>query len=245
MSKNERKNTLHGGKKGFAIVPWEKIKQTKNKIVYQIRSKDLDQGFPGNLLANCTYQLKKSYLLIKYEYQSDKATHVNLTNHSYWNLNKNKKDKIFDHYLKINSKKYLETNRYLIPTGRIKNVDKKKYDFSSLESLQKKLFKLSKSKKKKKLSSLDTTYVIKKSINNYVGSLKNKNTNIQIDFFSNLPGLQVYTAQNLKFKKKLYPYQGICLETQYYPDTPNKKKFPSTLIKPNKLYKCYTKIKIN
>ena len=78
-----------------------------------------------------------------------------------------------------------------------------------------------------------------------MGSLKNKNTNIQIDFFSNLPGLQVYTAQNLKFKKKLYPYQGICLETQYYPDTPNKKKFPTTLIKPNKLYKCYTKIKIN
>ena len=245
LSKNERKNTLHGGNKGFAIVPWEKIKQTKDKIVYQIRSKDLDQGFPGNLLANCTYQLKKSYLLIKYEYQSDKATHVNLTNHSYWNLNKNKKDKIFDHYLKINSKKYLETNRYLIPTGRIKNVDKKKYDFSTLESLQKKLFRLSKSKKKKKLSGLDTTYVIKKSFNNYVGSLKNKNTNIQIDFFSNLPGLQVYTAQNLKFKKKLYPYQGICLETQYYPDTPNKKKFPSTLIKPNKLYTCYTKIKIN
>ena len=126
LSKNEGKNSLHGGNKGFAIVPWEKIKQTKDKIVYQIRSKDLDQGFPGNLLANCTYQLKKSYLLIKYEYQSDKFTHVNLTNHSYWNLNKNKKDKIFDHFLKINSKKYLETDRYLIPTGRIKSVEKKK-----------------------------------------------------------------------------------------------------------------------
>ena len=78
-----------------------------------------------------------------------------------------------------------------------------------------------------------------------MASLKNKNTNIQIDFFSNLPGLQVYTAQYLKYKKKLYPYQGICLETQYYPDTPNKQKFPTTLIKPNKLCKCYTKIKIN
>ena len=98
---------------------------------------------------------------------------------------------------------------------------------------------------RKKLSGLDTTFIIKKSYNNYIGSLKNIITNIQIDFFSNLPGLQVYTAHNLKYKKKLYPYQGICLENQYYPDTPNKKKFPSTLIKPNKLYKCFVKIKFN
>ena len=245
LSKNDNNNTLHGGDKGFDILPWKKTIQTKNKIVYQLESKHLDQGFPGNLLVRCTYQIINKYLKINYEYKSDKYTHVNLTNHSYWNLSKNKKDKIFDHFLVINSKKYLETNKSLIPTGRIKNIKKKKYDFSTFESLQKKLFKSSKSKKKKKLSGLDTTYVIKKSSNYYVGSLKNKNTNIQIDFFSNLPGLQVYTAQNLKFKKKLYPYQGICLETQYYPDTPNKKKFPSTLIKPNKLYKCYTKIKIN
>ena len=75
--------------------------------------------------------------------------------------------------------------------------------------------------------------------------LKNNNTNIQVDFFSNLPGVQLYSAQNLNYKKKLFPYQGICLETQYFPDAPNKKNFPSTLIKPNKRYTCFTKIKIN
>ena len=245
LNQNNGKNTLHGGSKGFATVPWKKIKQTKDKIVYQIKSKDLDQGFPGNLLVNCTYQLNKRYLFIKYEYRSDKYTHVNLTNHSYWNLGKNKKDKIFDHQLVLNSKKYLETNKYLIPTGKIKNVNKNRYDFSTFESLKKKLFTPIKNKKGQKLSDLDTTFIIKKSYNNYIGSLKNIITNIQIDFFSNLPGLQVYTAHNLKYKKKLYPYQGICLENQYYPDTPNKKKFPSTLIKPNKLYKCFVKIKFN
>ena len=76
-------------------------------------------------------------------------------------------------------------------------------------------------------------------------TLKNNNTNIQVDFFSNLPGVQLYSAQNLNYKKKLFPYQGICLETQYFPDAPNKKNFPSTLIKPNKRYTCFTKIKIN
>ncbi len=245
LSKNEKKNTLHGGKKGFAILPWKKIKQTKNKIVYQIKSKDLDQGFPGNLLVNCTYQLHNKYLNINYEYKSDKYTHVNLTNHSYWNLSKNKKNKIFDHYLTLNSKKYLETNKYLIPTGKIKKINKGLYDFTNFENIGKKLFLFSKSKNKKKLKGFDTTFAVKKNSKNYIASLKSEKSKIQIDFFSNLPGLQLYTAQHLKYKKKLSPFQGVCLETQYYPDSPNKKRFPSTLIKPNKSYTCFTKIKID
>ena len=96
-----------------------------------------------------------------------------------------------------------------------------------------------------KFKGFDTTFVIKKNTRNLVGTLKNNNTNIQVDFFSNLPGVQLYSAQNLNYKKKLFPYQGICLETQYFPDSPNKKNFPSTLIKPNKRYTCFTKIKIN
>ena len=91
LSSNEGKNILHGGKTGFSKIPWKKIKHTKNKIIYQLYSPDNDQGFPGNLIVNCTYQLKNKFLYIKYEYRSDKKTHVNLTNHSYWNLEKNKK----------------------------------------------------------------------------------------------------------------------------------------------------------
>ena len=91
LNANEGKNILHGGKVGFSILPWKKLNQTKDKIVYQIHSKDKDQGFPGNLVVNCTYQLRNKFLIIKYEYKSDKSTHVNLTNHSYWNLEKNKK----------------------------------------------------------------------------------------------------------------------------------------------------------
>ena len=245
LNKNEKKNILHGGKKGLAILPWKKIKQTKKKIVYQIMSKDLDQGFPGNLLVNCTYKLHNKYLNINYEYKSDKYTHVNLTNHSYWNLSKNKKNKIFDHYLTLNSKKYLETNKYLIPTGKIKKINKGLYDFTNFENIGKKLFLFSKSKNKKKLKGFDTTFVVKKNSKNYIASLKSEKSKIQIDFFSNLPGLQLYTAQYLKYKKKLHPFQGVCLETQYYPDSPNKKRFPSTLIKPNKSYTCFTKIKID
>ena len=117
LSSNEGNNTLHGGKTGFSKLPWKKIKQTKDKIVYQLLSLDNNQGFPGNLIVNCTYQLKNNFLKIKYEYKSDKKTHVNLTNHSYWNLEKTKK-MIYNHDLKLNSNKYLQVNKNLIPTGK-------------------------------------------------------------------------------------------------------------------------------
>ncbi len=245
LSKNDGNHTLHGGRKGFSLLPWTRIEQTKDKIIYQIKSKDLDQGFPGNLSVNCTYQLKNKYLIIKYDYQSDKYTHVNLTNHSYWNLSKNKKNKIFNHDLKLNSNKFLEVNKSLIPTGKIKNIDNGIFNFLKFENLNKKFDLLIKSKKKRKFLGFDTTYIIKKNKKNFIGSLRNQSSGVKIDFFSNLPAVQFYTAQSLKYKSKLKPYDGLCIETQYFPDTPNNKNFPSTLIKPNKYYSCFTKIKIN
>ena len=241
---NEGNNTLHGGKVGFSKLPWIKLKQTKDQIVYQIHSADSDQGFPGNLIVNCTYQLKNKYLIIKYEYKSNRKTHVNLTNHSYWNLEKIKKNLINNHELKLNSNKYLQINKDLIPTGKIKNVKNSIYDFLKFKNIGKKLNFFKNKKLDQKHKGFDTTYIVKKNSRNFVGSLKNNNSNVQVDFFSNLPGVQLYSAQNLSYKKKLFPYQGICLETQYFPDTPNKKNFPSTLIKANKRYTCFTKIKI-
>jgi len=245
LNSNEGKNILHGGKVGFSSRPWKKINHKKNKIIYQLNSNDGDQGFPGNLIVNCIYQLRNNFLIIKYEYKSNKSTHVNITNHSYWNLEKNKKKMIFDHELKLNSYKYLQINKNFIPTGKFKNVKKSIYDFLNFENIGKKLDFFKNKKLNIKFKGFDNTFVIKSTARNLVATLKNKNSNIQVDFFSKLPGIQVYSAQNLNFKKKLLPYQGICLETQYFPDTPNKKNFPTTLIKPNKRYTCFTKIKIH
>ena len=135
LNANEGKNTLHGGKIGFSILPWKKLNKSKDKIVYQLHSIDKDQGFPGNLVVNCSYQLRNKFLVIKYEYKSNKSTHVNLTNHSYWNLEKNKKKMIYNHELKLNSSKYLQINKNLIPTGRFKNVNKSIYDFLNFENI--------------------------------------------------------------------------------------------------------------
>ena len=245
LNSNDGKNTLHGGKTGFSKLPWKKIKQTKDKIVYQLNSPNNDQGFPGNLIVICTYHLKNKFLNIKYEYKSDKKTHVNLTNHSYWNLEKDKKQMIYNHELKLNSNKYLQVNKNLIPTGKIISVKNSVYNFLKFQNMKKKLSYFENKEIDIKHKGFDTTYVVKKNSKNFIGFLKNNNSKIQISFFSNLPSVQLYTAQNLNYKKKLFPYQGICLETQYFPDTPNKKNFPTTLIKANKRYICFTKIKIN
>ena len=245
LSTNEGKNTLHGGKTGFSKLPWKKIKQTSDKIVYQLYSPNNDQGFPGNLIVICTYHLKNKFLNIKYDYKSDKKTHVNLTNHSYWNLEKDKKQMIYNHELKLNSNKYLQVNKNLIPTGKIMSVKNSVYNFLKFQNIKKKLSFFENKEIDIKHKGFDTTYIVKKNSKNFIGFLKNNNSKIQISFFSNLPSVQLYTAQNLNYKKKLFPYQGICLETQYFPDTPNKKNFPTTLIKANKRYTCFTKIKIN
>ena len=249
LSNNEGKNLLHGGKKGFDRLIWKKIEHLKQKIVYKIKSPHLDQGFPGNLLVKCIFELKKNNFFIKYEYVSDKLTHVNLTNHSYWNLNLNKKKNIFNHDLKINSNQYLDVNNYLIPTGKMKSVNNSVNDFRKYSNIGKKI-KLNSNKKIKKISKtinqsgFDLTYVKNKKPRNFLASLKNTESKIKIDLFTDLPGVQLYTSQSLKYKKKLFPYQGVCLETQFFPESPNINKFPSTLTKPQKLYKYFTKFKI-
>ena len=136
---NERKNTLHGGKIGFDRLEWKIQNHSKTKIIYQLLSKNLDQGFPGDLNSECIFEIKDKSLFIKYQYKSNQLTHVSLTNHSYWNLNKNKNETIFNHDLKINSEKYLEVTNKLIPTGKIKKVKNTINDFNKFQNIGEKI----------------------------------------------------------------------------------------------------------
>ena len=148
-------------------------------------------------------KLRTKVFLSNINIKSNKLTHVNLTNHSYWNLNKNKKNTIFNHDLKINSEKYLEVTNKLIPTGKIKKVKNTINDFNIFQNIGKKID-IKKNKTINRPSNtinqqgFDLTYCVKKNSNNYLASLKNKKTNIQLDFYSNLPGVQLYTSQGFK-----------------------------------------------
>mgnify|MGYP001200122714 CR=1 FL=1 len=231
LSKNDGHNTLHGGKRGFDKKLWNIIDYSKTHIIYQLVSEDLDQGFPGNLKVNCEYRIDKNKLACKYYYISDKYTHVNLTNHCYWNLNKNKKNKIFNHDLKINANYYLPVNKNNIPFGYKKSVKSTRFDFTSSHNIGLKTFEGKKS--------YDINFITGTGKLHSVATLINKNEKIKIILKSNQPGLQFYTGHKLNRKKNpklFFPYQGVCLETQYFPNTPNEKSFPSTLVLPNKKY---------
>ena len=154
---------------------------------------------------------------------------MNLVNHAYWNLEKNKKT-IFDHYLMLNSDYYLENNKNNIPTGKLINVEGTYYDFRKFERIGDFI--------QKKGSGFDENFIIR-SKSKLVARLLSKKNKIELSLYSNQPGVQFYTGQHLKYHSKnkiIKKYQGLCLETQFYPNSPNNKKFPSTLITPNNTY---------
>tara|TARA_B100000787_G_C16198217_1_gene302624 strand:+ start:4140 stop:5105 length:966 start_codon:yes stop_codon:yes gene_type:complete len=235
---NEGKSSLHGGIDNFSYRIWKLEKLKKNKIIYSLFSPDGDEGYPGNLNVQCHYEIQASNLSIKFFAKTDKSTHVNIANHAYWNLGKINKN-IFDHDLKINSSIYLPNKKDGIPSGEFKNTKFSIYDFSDYKNLGKKIT--------LKKEGFDANYVIKNNQKMaFVASLKSQSSKIRADFFSNQPGCQLYTSQFLKFNKgknTLSPFQGVCLETQKYPNAANEKKFPTTLLKPLKEY--YNETKIN
>tara|TARA_B100001250_G_scaffold381503_1_gene373877 strand:- start:141 stop:1097 length:957 start_codon:yes stop_codon:yes gene_type:complete len=235
LIRNENSNTIHGGKKGFDKIIWKIQEHSKEKIVYSLKSKHLDQGFPGNLRVFCEYMLKKNELVLSYYFKSDKYTYVNLTNHSYWNFNRKKKIKIFNHDLKINSSYYLPVNNQNIPLGNKKKVFNNDYDFRKFSNLGNKTSYGNKP--------YDINYITGIKKKHFVACLISRTSKVKMKIFSNQPGLQLYTGHKLNFKskqKKLSNFQGVCLETQHFPNSPNQKNFPSTLVLPNKNYKLFT-----
>jgi aldose 1-epimerase len=235
LSQNEGSNILHGGKNSFSKKIWNLIHHKKNSIKYHHFSKHLEEGFPGNLNCFCEYSLKGREIFITMSAKTDLLTHVNLVNHAYWNLNKNK-DLINNHHVLINAEQYLENNHQNIPTGKKINVEGTPFDFRKWKILGSQI-NLNK-------KGFDENFIMK---SNYNARIYSPQSGILLTLYSNQPGLQFYTGQHLKFKsnkKKLFPFQGLCLETQAFPNSPNNKNFPNTVLKPNELYKHKMMIKI-
>ena len=234
IDKNIGDNHLHGGFSGFHKKVW-KVKSIKRKdslsLILNYLSKDLESGFPGNLEVTVHYTLNNdNELKIKYFAKSDKKTVVNFTNHSYFNLSPNLDEDIFNHKLLIKANKYLEVTNDLIPTGKLLNVKNTKYNFLN----------------SKKLScELDNCWELDKDINQKIelaAILVNEEAGRKIEVYTDEPGIQVYTGNNLNFKHK--KNSGICLETQHFPNSPNEANFPSTELLPGEVFESNTTIKL-
>ena len=234
IDKNNGNNHLHGGFSGFHKKVWtaRSIKRKDSlSLILNLLSKDLEGGFPGNLETTVHYTLNNdNELEIKYFAKTDKKTIVNFTNHSYFNLGSSLNKDIFNHKLLLKANKYLEVNSDLIPTGKLLSVERTKFDFLNSNKLS---------------SELDHCWVLDNYLKEKIelaAVLVNEKTGRKIEVYTDEPGIQVYTGNNLDFKHK--KNSGICLETQHFPNSPNQPSFPSTELLPGEIYKSNTIIKL-
>lgn len=243
LFKNDGENTLHGGSVGYNKRVWELIaaeydeNSGENHIVFGYTSPDGEENFPGTLAVTVDYCFdERNRLSITYEAESDKDTVLNLTNHSYFNLSS--EGDVMDTKLKIYADNYTPVDEGLIPTGEIKDVKGTPFDFTELRSIR-----------SADIDGYDHNFLLngKKEetegleelppIAAYAEDGKSGRT---LTCHTDMPALQLYTANGLreigKGGKEVMPQTAFCLETQYCPDSPNKKMFPSCVLKAGKIY---------
>ncbi|TCI90395.1 aldose epimerase family protein [Tenacibaculum sp. M341] len=230
---------LHGGKNGFDKKNWivENIENgVTSSITLSYLSEHLEEGYPGNLHVFVTYSLtENNELTIKYSATTDSVTHVNLTNHSYFNLNG--EQSILNHELFIDGDFYLDVDDQLIPSGKKNAVDKTSYDFNKKTKINHPNF-----------NGLDDTFILNNK--KHDAEISSKTSGICMKVFTNQPAIVVYTPKNFKdltFKDDVIytDFPAICFETQHYPDSPNNAHFPTTLLKPGDTYSNETTFKFS
>ena len=250
LATNDNANHLHGGLKGFDKVIWQS-KETSGGdskgIVLTYLSKDMEEGYPGNLQVTVYYLLNnQNELMIRYEANTDKPTVCNLTNHTYFNLAGEGNGDILGHEIRINADWMTPVDKGLIPTGGLMAVKGTPFDFRIFKPIGKEIG--VDHPQIKYGNGYDHNFVIGESggkrIN--IASVIEPNSGRKMDVLSEEPGVQFYTGNFLdgtiagKNGHKYGFRTGFCLETQHYPDSPNQDKFPSTLLMPRESYKTST-----
>lgn len=237
---NDNPNSLHGGDIGFDQYYWDIKEVDNNTLVLSILSPNGDQGYPGNLEIIARYHLDDNdRLTLDFEAVTDEPTPINLTNHSYFNLNG--KGSIKDHQLKINSKSITETDENLLPTGNIENIENTALDFTELRPINEGL-KNKENKNIKIANGLDHNFIIKKENDDTVNELVTlKGDDLTLKIYSDQPGVQVYTGNFLNEKARdngfYKAFSGVAIEPQNWPDAINKDTFPNSVLKPGETYK--------
>lgn len=253
LATNNGPNHLHGGEKGFDKVVWSaEVLDDEGALKLSYLSKDMEEGYPGNLKTIVTYTLTEDNALeVFYEATTDKKTIVNLTQHSYFNLSGDFSKTILDHEIMINADAFIPVDKTLIPTGELKEVANTPFDFRTAKPIG---------------QDID---VENDQLKNGLGYdhcwvLNNQNQGIRLtatafdkasgrfmEVFSDEPGIQLYTGNFLdgtlpSKQGGTYAYRtGFCLETQHYPDSPNQKEFPSVVLNPGETYKTKTSFKFS
>ena len=242
---NNAPNMLHGGKMGFQNVVWDAEQTNDQTLVLTYLSKDMEEGFPGNLKVKVTYTLTDdNELKIDYEATTDKITVVNLTNHAFFNLNGEGSGNILNHTLEVNADKYTPVDTTLIPTGKILPVDGTPFDFRKMVAIGKRINE--ENEQLKNGLGYDHNFVLNRSNTNGLqaaATVAGDKSGITMQVLTTEPGLQFYSGNFMQSKNTFKSgvkddfRTAFCLETQHFPDSPNQPSFPSTLLKPGETYR--------
>jgi aldose 1-epimerase len=252
---NNAPNALHGGPEGFHRVIWtaEEAKSGNNaalKLKYV--SKDMEEGYPGNLTVFVTYTLNNDNSLdILYEATTDKKTVINLTNHSYFNLSADFSKTVLDHEITIDADKLVPVAVTLIPTGQLTDVTNTPFDFRKPKKIGAEIE--AKNEQLKNGLGYDHCWVLnnQKTGERFAASAYDTASGRLLEVFTDQPGIQFYSGNFLDGTLPMraggtYARRtGFCLETQHYPDSPNQKDFPTTVLNPGENYKTTTKFKFS
>lgn len=244
---NDGPNNLHSHiEKGFHKRVWDVVETTDNSVTFMLESADGDIGFSGNRKFLMSYTLSEdNQLKLVYHAESDADTLINMTNHTYFNLSGHKSGKIEDHILTIHADAFTPVVAGAIPTGEIKPVKGTPFDFTSPKKIGKDIG--ADSEQLKLVQGYDHNFVIDNADGTLreIALVEDPASGRKMKTFSTLPGVQFYAgnciAEEVGKEGVLYgPRQGLCLETQYFPDTANKPQFPSAVFGPGRDYDAVT-----
>jgi aldose 1-epimerase len=241
---NNGPNHLHGGNKGFHTVVWDIKQINESTLELSYLSKDGEEGYPGNLQVKIVYKLTdKNEFSVEYYATTDKPTVCNLTHHSYFNLSGEGSETILDHVLQINADGFTESDADLIPTGVIIPVEGTPLDFRTPTAIGERID--SECEAIKNGFGYDHNFVLNKTgkMVELAASVYSPVSGIEMDVYTDQPGIQLYSGnfmngQETGISNKPLKYRSaFCLETQHFPDSPNKPDFPPITLNPGETYR--------
>ncbi len=243
LPQNNNGHCLHGGPNGFHTRMWDAKQIDDQTLELAYISADGEAGFPGKLNVKVTYKLTNDNAIdIKYEATTDKATVVNLTNHSYFNLSGVSGSTILDQIIMINADAYTPVDETLIPIGDLPSVEGTPMDLRTPVAIGAHINEDFEQLVRGR--GYDHNWILnsKGDLTKLAAKAVSKTSGIAMEVYTNEPGVQFYTGNFMQGNDKgkhsvIYPHRGaFCLETQHYPDSPNQPQFPSTVLRPGEKY---------
>ncbi|SHF63130.1 aldose 1-epimerase [Fodinibius roseus] len=239
LAQNDGDNHLHGGEVGFDDVLWDATITPDSTLRLTYVSEDMEEGYPGRLDVTVIYSLTDdNELKIEYKATTTKATPVNLTNHTYFNLTGDMDSTILDHQVKLNADQYTPVDDELIPTGEIASVEGTAFDFTEFHSIGERIDQVDG-------RGYDHNFVLNQPASDslfHAATVYSPGSGREMKVFTTEPGVQFYTGNFLDGTLEspggipFEQHSGFCLETQHFPNSPNEPDFPSTILEPGETY---------